>query len=318
MPKRDLIIAIAYRGDPMGLWVAINSIEFELKKTKLNWAFSIFSNGEKLHTDAKQTLLMLRNNTKYLDYWEHSEESFTPQMARTKAIENSDSEFIFCCDSHVLVCPDFFLRLMHDWEKTDADVLHSCTQYYSEDIICYGYKLQLKSDFWGTSETIVRNEYKPFKVAAAGHGGVGFKRSSYNKYGGYYLSSSFVGYAGEELTYDLGVWLQGGTVWISPQALHRHWASITRGYARHHSEDFYRNLFSCAFILADETAENYVYKMSDHFKKFSRPFMKSRMFDLISEARMRSKPAREWLRNKRLRPLEEQLKYFDENEIAYK
>jgi hypothetical protein len=187
-----------------------------------------------------------------------------------------------------------------------------------DDSVCYGYKLQLHTDFWGKSEAIPEHEYKPFKVAAAGHGGLIVKKDVFDALGGYYLSSSFKGYSGEELTFDLGAWMQGTEVWIDPQVEHRHYAAATRGYSRHHSEDFYRNLFSCAWILAGDTAENYVYDMLKHFKRSSKPFLQKDLYEILTEAQERSKPYTAWLKSRRIRNLEEQLRFFLENGVAYR
>ena len=319
MSNKDISICIAHRGPVLGLWSTINSLEFELQEAKLDFEFSIVSNGEKPTPDLKQTLGELKRTTDYLSYHEHSDEPLTPQEARTRAFKNSTGKYVFFADNHILVCPGFFKRLMHDWEAVpDADMLHSATQYYPKDLVLYGYKLQLKKDFWGSAESVPYYPHKPFPIAAGGHGGVSVKRDSFEKYGGYHLSSAFEGYAGEELTSDLSIWLQGGKVYMSPLSIHRHWAAATRGYSRHHSSDFYKNLFSCAYILADTTADDYVYPMAEHFKKCAKPYQSKSMFDLRMEAKERSKPFTEWLRGRRQRTLEEQLHWFLTNEVSYR
>lgn len=301
------------------LWATINSLEFELQEAKLDFEFSIVSNGDKQSVDLKQTIGELKRTTDYLVHFEHTDEPLTPQAARTRAFQNSTGKYVFFADNHILVCPGFFKRLMHDWElASDADILHSATQYYPKDLVLYGYKLQLKRDFWGTAESIPYYSHKPFPIAAGGHGGVGVKRSSFEKYGGYHLSSSFVGYAGEELSTDLSVWLQGGKVYMSPLSIHRHWAAATRGYSRHHSSDFYKNLFSCAYILADRTAEEYTYPMLKHFKKQAKPYQSKSMLSLMWDAKERSQPYTEWLRARRNKTLEELLHWFLTNEISYR
>jgi len=312
-------IVIASRKNAQGLWMSINNIEWELKEAGIDFQFAIVTNDDgKLDTDSRQVIEMLRTKTGYLKYYRHNELPMTPQQARQEAIDNTNSKYIICFDNHVQLCPGFFKRFFHDWESTEADILHSATQYYINDFICYNYKLQLKKDFWGVSDSFALNEYKPFKIGAAGHGGVGFKRSSFEKYSGYKLSSSFVGYSGEELTADLGTWLQGGNVYISPRSIHRHWAATTRGYGRHHTEDFYKNLFSCAFILANETADDYVYTMMDHFKSCSKPYLKKPMFDILMEAKERSKQDANWIKERRVRTIEEQLEKFELEEVAYR
>ena len=314
---KDISVCIAHRGDALGLWATLQSCEIELKAAGLNFEFCIFSNGEKESVDTKQIIRMTKH-WECLGYYEHSDEAFTPQMARQKAIENSQGKHLFLVDNHVVLCRDFFKRAIIDFEKYGIDILHSCTRYYMNDSVCYGYKLQLHTDFWGRSEGFPEHEYKPFKIAAAGHGGLIVKRDVFDKLGGYYLSSSFAGYGGEELTFDLGAWMQGMEVWIDPQIEHRHFAAATRGYQRHFSENFYKNLFSCACILAGDTVEDYVYDMLKHFKKSSKPFLQKDLYDILTEAQERSKPYIAWFNARKIRTLEEQLHYFLTNGIAYR
>ena len=316
---KDISICIAHRGPSGLLWATLMSLEFELQEAKLDFEFSIVSNGDKPDADLKQTIGELKRTTDCLTHYEHSDSPLTPQAARTRAFENSTGKYVFFADNHIVVCPGFFKQLMIDWEKVpDADMLHSATQYYTKDLVLYGYRLQLKKDFWGSAEAVPYYPHKPFPIAAGGHGGVSVKRDSFIKYGGYHLCSAFEGYAGEELSTDLSIWLQGGKVYMSPLAIHRHWAAATRGYARHHSPDFYKNLFSCAYNLADKTSDDYVYPMAEHFKKQAKPYQSKSMFDLMIEAKSRSKPFVEWLRLRRQKTLEEQLHWFLTNEISYR
>lgn len=317
MPKRDVVIAIASRNNPQGLWMSCETCEIDAKQAGIDFGFAICTNGDgKLDPDTRQVIAMLKQANR-LDWHEHFEEALTPQMARQKAIDNSDSEVILCVDNHVIICPNFFKRALLDFEKYNCDVLHSATRYYQDDFLCLGYKLALKKDFWGTSEALIDNPYKPFLVSAAGHGGVFFNRKSFSDLNGYYLSSSFKGYSGEELTCDLGAWLQGKKVWLDAQIEHRHWAASSRGYQRHKSEDFYTNLFSCAYILSDKTAEDYTFKMMEHFSKQSRPIITKTFYDLMMIAKERSQPYADWLRGRRNKTIEELLEYFRTEGIAH-
>jgi glycosyltransferase involved in cell wall biosynthesis len=314
---KDLSVCIAHRGEPMGLWLSMESCAIESKIAGVDFEFCIVTNGEKLSADVRQILAMSKR-AGYLGFHKHTDDPLTPQGARQIAADNASGKYILFVDNHVLLCSNFVKRAFLDFDKYGCEILHSATRYYENDVVCYGYKLQLRTDFWGTSETVISNPYKPFKIAAAGHGGMFIKKTTFDELGGYYLSSGFAGYAGEEISHDLGAWMQNKYVWIDPQIEHRHWAASTRGYNRHYSEDFYRNLFSCAYIIANETAENYIFDMLARFKKMSKPTLKKSLYDIMIEAYERSKPYAEWLKQRRIRTLEEQLLYFQTNEIAYR
>lgn len=314
---KDLSVVIASRGQPMGLWYSLESVEIEAKVAGIDFDFSIVTNGEeKLDIDTRQVLKMLKT-TGRLAYHRHHPEALTPQLARQEAIDNTDSKYVLCVDNHVLLCPNFIKRALLVFEKFDCDFLHSATRYYQDDAVCYNYRLRLTSDFWGVSDAIPQHEYKPFKIASAGHGAFFLKRKSFEDIGGYYLSSGFKGYAGEENTTNLSAWMLDKTIWIDPQIEHRHYAAATRGYARHLSADFFMNLFSSAFIVAGETSDKYVYKMLEHFGKTSKPLLKKSMYELLIEAKERSKPFVQWLKEKRKRTFEEQLEIFRKESIAH-
>jgi hypothetical protein len=312
-------IIIAHRGNPLGLWSTIHNLDFELKRADFDYELCIVSNGEpEIHPDTKKMLEFCRR-AKKIGFFEHVSDPMTPQMARELAIKNSRGKWFFCADNHIVVCPDFFNQLRLDVEKFDPDILHSTTQYYLADNYCYHYKLKFKNDFWGTAESVLPNPYRAYKCGAAGHGAFLAKRSSWDECGGYHLSSAFKGYAGEEVTTDIGMWMQDRVVMLSPLMIHRHWASSARGYSRHMSDDYLRNLFSCAYIMTGETAENYIYPMLEFLSKCVRPSRKDMVpiYDLMVEAEERSRPFAEWLKQRRKRTFEEQLAYFRANSIPY-
>lgn len=318
MSRRDLTVVIPHRGDAMGFWMACESVSIEADAAGIDYGFSVCSNGsDKLDPDSRQILAMLKQ-AKRLDYHYHNPEPMTAQMARQNAIDNTDSEIILCADNHIVCGRDSIKRGILDFEKYDCDSLRGGTQYYQQDVICYGYIIKPKVDGWGTSQTLLSNYYKPLKVACSGHGFAFYKRKSFNELNGYYLSSLCKNYASEEILYDISSWMQGKNIYLDPQIIHKHYASSSRGYSRHHTSDFFKNLFSSTLILTDETSDNYVYHMLEHFQKTAKPILTKPLYDILMEAEERSLPLIKWLRDRRLRTFEEQLKWFDENDVQYK
>lgn len=315
--KRDISVCIASRGNPLGVWCSIESICQEAEIAGLNFGFAVVTNGEEfLEPDTRQILALLKASGR-LDYHRHEKLPMTPQAARDECVKNTDSELIFFADNHILLSPMFFKRAVLDIEKYDCKVLHSSTTYYYNDVTCYHYKIKPYADFWATSETLIENEFKPYKIAAAGHGAFFVNRKTYNDLDFYYLSSGFTQYAGEEISSCFSATMRDVDIWLDPRLLHRHFAAATRNYARHHVESFYKNLFSCAFIITDETADNYVFKMLQHFNKVSKPVLRKPMYDIMIEAKDRSEPFRQWFNQRKLRTFEEQLKLFDARGIPY-
>jgi hypothetical protein len=212
------------------------------------------------------------------------------------------------------VKPGYFKRAMTNMEKYGMDMLHSTTRYYLDSDYCYEYKLEprIRQNFWGDAADTPRDPDNPYRIAVGGHGGFFVRRSVWEEVGGYGPLYLFEGYAGEELLYDLTMALLGKTNWIDPKMIHYHWNGV-RGYPRHFSPDYYRNMMMTAFIIGGEKWSTMVY-MS--FLKESKA-KSIELFDLLMDAQQRGSGAKEILDAKRTETLDELLARFKRDNVAY-
>jgi hypothetical protein len=319
---KDFNIVIAHRGDTIGLWATVHSCEIELERSGFDYSYLICANGEGeternrpksefVHIDTKRVLDFL-NKAGKLGYARILQGSVSPPTARQLALEKADGKYLFFFDNHCLVAKDYFRRALLDFDKYNMDMLHSTTKFFAGDISTYHYILRLEKNFWaeGATSPDANNEFKPYPIAAGGHGGFAIKRDVWNEVGGYW--NGFVGYGGEEMYFDLKMALLDKTNWIDPQLIHYHYAG-RRGYPRHYTPDFYRNMMMCANIIG---GESWLYKVYDSFEK-NYPKPKSAvMYDLLMQAEAQSRKHAKELSVLRRRTLDEQLVFFREHAIA--
>lgn len=308
----DFSIIIASRKDTQGLWTTVHSIEQELDRghRKYSYEFCIVTSDGPVTGDLN-TLLHHMTRSGIVGFHQHSEEPISAPTARQIAVENSNGKLLFFCDSHILVSPNFFDIAIQDFEDFSPDILHTTTKFYVSDVDHYGYRLTFNNG-WAQAETLIDNPYKPFKVAAAGHGAFAAQRKSWDEIGGYW--KGFKEYAGEELYLSLKAWMMDKTVWLDPTWQHLHYCG-DRGYRRHFTDDYYINNFMTMNIIGGEKYVNQTYDFVSHdavVMKTQKP-----LFDLYMEALERSADHAEWFRSVRKRDLDQQLEYFREHGVPY-
>jgi predicted glycosyltransferase involved in capsule biosynthesis len=307
----DFTIVIAHRGQAMGLWATIHSCEIDLLNSGFKYNYVLVCNGdEKENPDTANVVHYLDKTFKLKDKI-IVPQPLSPPCARQLGAKSADGKYLVFLDNHCLVQTGFFKRFMEVMPKYNMDMLHSTTQYYAGDNIHYEYKLTLEHNFWGGSVHVPQNADEPYRVAVGGHGGYIVRRAVFEEVGGYF--EGFVGYGGEESYFDLKMWMLGKSNWLDPKLVHYHFAGA-RGYPRHFSDGFYRNMMMCANIIGGNAWLLTVY---NSFKTWTKEKNSSTMFDLMMEAEQRSKQHAQWLASKRTKHLDELLSWFTTETIPH-
>lgn len=301
----------------MGLWATITSCESDLVNTNFKYNYVIVVNGEEHKDPDTQNVIDQLTLAGKLKQFVKVTECLSPPQARERGVSEADGKYLFFFDNHCLVAKDYFKRALLDFEKYDIDVLHSTTQYYAGMDKCFHYKLKLAYNFWAEAAPLPQVAHKPYRIAAGGHGGFAVKADVWREVGGYGPSNLFLGYGGEELYFDLKCWMLGKSVWLDPYLLHYHYAG-KRGYRRHYTDEFYVNMLACANVIG---GRKWMYKV---FESFSTPerFISYKgskhIYDCLMEAEGRSNEHAAELAGKVQRTLDEQLVWFQQNDIPTK
>lgn len=310
----DFTIVIAHRGDGMGLWATVTSCELDLEDTRYKWNYVLVINGEdKISVDVQNLIQMMQRSGKLRDYI-HRPEPLSPPTARGLGAESANGKYLAFFDNHCLVKPGYFSRAFESMERHQMDMLHSSTRYYADHNFCYEYKLEprIRMNFWGEAQETPHDPEAPYQIAVGGHGGFFVRRSVWEEVGGYGPMYLFEGYGGEEMYFDLKMWLLGKKNWIDPKVVHYHWNGV-RGYARHFSPDYYRNMMMSAFIIGGEKWATAVY-MS--FLKESKGKSVD-LFDLYVQAQDHGRGAKDILDAQRSMSLDELLESFKAHNVQH-
>lgn len=311
--QTDVSIIIPHRGNPLGLWATVHSCEDNFKGSELSYNFVIVTNGEEVSVESRSVLRNLESSGKLLKHI-HSDEPLTPPAARQLGVAAADGEILAFLDNHCLVGAKYFERAVLVMRNSPIDVLHSTTCFYTNDGLHYHYKLKLDYNFWAESAKFPQSEYKPYPIAAGGHGGFFVRRSSWDSIGGYGPDSLFKGYGGEELIFDLKAWLTGHTVYIDPKVIHYHYTGA-RGYDRHYTDEYYQNLLVSANVIG---GEEWMYRV---YKSFAGPGHlrlrpKKNMYDIMIDAYDTSAEYAKQLESRRVCDFNELLRTFQQKQVA--
>lgn len=307
----DLSIIVAHRGNPMGLWMTIQACEMDLRKTELTREYLVVGNGQKEAVETKLHMAELKKSG-LLTFYLHVEEALAPPHARQIASEQATGDILCFFDNHAIPQENYFLRAIKDFEKygEEMDMIHSAYRYDIYQETKYHYHLQLDKNFWSREATFPQHEFKPYRMAMGGHGGFFIRRKVWEEVEGYW--TGFRGYAGEEPYFDLKMALLDKKIWMDPKVVHIHYVG-ERGYARHFSEDYYRNLMCAANIIG---GEKWLYKAFDVMER-SVYVGRKPIFDVMMDAVELSNPHKKWLDGIRKRTLDEQLKKFKLEGVAF-
>lgn len=261
-------VIVPSRGNPLGLWATIHSCGIAL--TGLEHEFVLVTNGEELCATTKQILFYLEKTGTLVH--KHDDAPMSPPAARAVGVAASKGDVFCFLDAHCLVAPDYFQRVNLWVTDREVDILHSTTVFHSGQGKHYHYKLKLDYNFWAEPSLFAQYEHKPYRIAAAGHGGFAVSRYAWDRMGGYGPESLLKGYGGEELIFDLKAWRMGIPVWLDPLLIHYHFAG-DRGYSRHYTDEYYTNLLVSALVVG---GESWMYRLVD---------------SLINKQHIRSAPA---------------------------
>lgn len=318
---KDFSVVIAHRGDAIGLWATIHSIEVELEGSSFDYEYCLCINGEGdrkkkksahrvMHPDLEAIVRHLEKAGK-LGHITALQRSVSPPTGRQMAAAHAKGEYLFFFDGHCLVAKDYFRRALHNMQQYNMDMLHSTTKWFQGDnTTVYHYELTLARNFWARGSMIP--EYsgtRPYKIAAGGHGGFVVRADVWREVGGYW--EGFVGYGGEEIYFDIKMAMLNKSNWLDPKLVHWHYAG-TRPYARHYTDDYYKNMLMCANIIG---GEDWMVKVADSFRNHPRP--KQDAYELLMESYYKSQPHAEYLASIRHRNLDEQLDQFRADGVAF-
>lgn len=310
---RDFTIVIAHRGPVLGLWATIESCEAQLADSDFRYDYAVVHNGEAKEDQELQTVHHhLAKSGKLLD-WVFNPNPMSPPDARQLATESADGKYCFFLDNHVLLAPNYFASAVKTFETTGADTVHSVTRFFCGELSHLEYKLKLETNFWGESRMVDKvQETEPYRIAVGGHGGFAVRRETWERLGGYGPPTLFQNYSGEECYWDLKLAMHGGTNWLDPKMIHHHWSG-KRPYERHFSDDYYKNLMICAYVIGGQYWIDKVFTTFEHSAKTG----PTPIYTLYEDAIHHSRPHKDLLERTRVRTLEQQLDYFREHNIPF-
>jgi hypothetical protein len=308
----DFNIVIAHRGPAMGLWMTVQSCEHELADSPFKYSYIIVVNGEDTIPETLRQMFSVIQSTKKLRDVIHHVEPLAPPCARQLGTEVAVGKYLFFFDNHCLVKRGYFERAISMMETLNADMLHSTTQYYIGSGFAYHYPLQLQKNFWaGDHADIPCDPSAPYKIAMGGHGGFVVRRSTFEEVGGYGPLLMFEGWAGEEPYFDLKMAMMGKSNYLDPKLIHYHYGDV-RGYDRHNSPAYYRNLMLSAYLIGGDA---WLSKVYDEFARNHQQL--SELSALRDIAVQHGIKHRLWLEQRFIRTLDQQLQYFKDNDIAH-
>lgn len=307
-----LSIIIPSRGGPLGLWATIHSCISELEglpgSEPYNYEFVVVTNGE-MCDNVRSTLGHLDRYGRLTHV--HSDSPLSAHVARRMGVEAAKGDVLCFFDNHCLVGRGYFDRAVYDTQERGLGIVHSATVYHSGQGKNYHYNLQLGYRFWGEANLMAGDSCRPYRIAAGGHGGFVVRREVWDRVGGYGPDHLLKGYAGEELIFDLKAWRMGEEVWLDPKMVHYHFAG-ERGYSRHHTDEYYINLLTCALVIG---GEKWLEKVYDSFcnGQHMRAASESKLtwYEMYEEAWIRGADYSRHLDAVCGRSLDELLRYFE-------
>lgn len=247
--EKDFSIVIAHRGNTLGLWATVHGCEVDLADSNFSYEYVIVFNGaEKLSDELMILREALRKEGKLGDFIHHAA-PLSPPTARQLGTETANGKYLFFFDDHCIVSRGYFRRALEQMISKNLEFLHSTTHYLLGNGR-HHYKLTLEHNFW-CSEHPTNQEpgTEPYRIAMAGHGGWVARKTTFDRIGGYGPIGMFQGWGGEESYFDLKAAQFGCSNWLDPLLVHYHYPSNNRGYDRHRTADYFRNLMLSAYLI---------------------------------------------------------------------
>jgi len=303
--------------DPIALWYTTTAIDVQLRELKVEWEYRIVSHGG----DDSSYLIPYIESLKsagLLGSWEHFTELLGSDTARQRASVGARGDILYFTEDHILIEPGFFKRALLNFDN-GVDVLHTSLQMSTAHAKQYHYKLDgLETNFIGSGESLIPlDPLKTFRIGIGNMGAWFCRRTLFESIGGYGPDGLLSGYGAEEQYFDFKLAMLGHTNWLDPQMTHFHHAVAVggkpRGYPFHFSNDYYRNLMTCALVIGGEPWLNKVYA---NFTEQPQLSTNKPMYALYEDAIERGTAESECMKAHRLRTLDEQLMKFKADGVA--
>jgi hypothetical protein len=304
----DFTIIIAHRGDPMGLWLTVNSCETVIPYGH-KYSYVIVVNGEDTipeNTFFLKEGLEARNKC---GAFIHHKSPLAPPTARQLGAEAATGKYLFFFDNHCIPQGAYFDEALSEFKgRNRVDLLHSATQDTSGGMTQYHYPLTLKDNFWVNNIAEKPAKSYTHRIAAAGAGAFAVTKSAFDAVGGYGPIGLFEGWGGEETYLDLKMAMFDKTVWLDPCLRHYHYFG-NRSYTRHNTPEFYTNLLTSSYVLGGEKWLSTVSSaIASNVGSAS---------NLVDIARSRGAVHRAWIESNATYTLDEVLEKFKREQVAH-
>jgi hypothetical protein len=302
-----ITVIISQHGDPTPFWFTTAAIDAQMP---VDYEYRIVSHGSEKSDYLAPYIKQLRNVT-----WQHFKEPLGAQTARQRASIGAKGDILYFSEDHVFVEHGYFKRALWNFDN-GVDALHSSLKMAQTEPRHYHYDLtKLHENFYG-SETLIPASLEPYRIALGNHGSWFIRREVFEEIGGYGPEGLLTGYGGDESYFDFKMALLDKTNWLDPRMTHWHHThalgGAPRGYPHNHSDDYYRNLMTCALVIGGEPWLNRIYS-----NFLNQPKSSGRtMHQLYEDAWLRGEEHSKYLASIRHRTLDEQLELFKSQDVV--
>lgn len=213
-------VCIASRGPDIGLWMTLSSVVRAHPSAEL----CVCINGRPW---GEREQLLSDWGAKIV----HSEDALTPPAARNRSATLATGDTLLFLDDHVLVGSDVFQpiqgRLLHFSYTTGPRSPYRYFHFYSIASMVEG-------DYRRSP-----HRHNPYRCASGPHGAMLISHAAWETLGGYW--PDYIGFGGEEASFNLYAWSRGIETWLDPSVIIHHYSarSGARGYAKDINKDNY-------------------------------------------------------------------------------
>lgn len=259
-----LSIVIPTRLEPANLWFTLQGLLQLLERIpkRFQWEIIVADNqpepvkGRAISVSEKVVGDLNDTRVRYLP----CPEKKSPYHPRNRGAVVAKGEWLLFLDSHVLMAPNFFDRVLEQTNGSNGYPVNAIVHYpvvFNTRARTWGpYALRVNTDFWGTwKQCSLPAGLHP--IAGTGIWAMCMTRSWYLN-GLHGFNENFLGYSGGEPYLDLKSWCMGGRVLFDTTTFGSHY-SAPRAYAAS-MDDRIRN-FALAIAVLDQarltTFQNY-------------------------------------------------------------
>ncbi|WP_437681999.1 glycosyltransferase family 2 protein [Sorangium sp. So ce131] len=230
-----LTIVIPIRNEASNLWFTLNGLDFQgLDGVEI----IVADNGGIGSKDIEAVTKGFGAPARYL----LADETASVNHPRNAGVAAARGRWILILDAHVLLSPGTIALLRRRAEEEGAypplSLVHIPLRNTGRTHVLGHYKLTLEDDFWGKWGPVVRETDRPYRISASGNYALFTRRHDFAAVRGF--NPRFVGYAGDEVYFQLKYWRLGGSVWLEPLVCAAHYSG-PRAY-RVRQDEVDRNL----------------------------------------------------------------------------